>query len=453
MKRIYFIIMLSVLIFQNKLYSSEKSNNLFEKYSSADFIFDKSTVGGKILLPIFNFHFYKHKDSTLFGIDSFTPPTVNNISWHTKVGNLSCGGLYSKLKNPLFSSSITPFSSIFSKPVCITGSLPSSNSSEKPLSTFLDFQYLNKKTTLKNLQIAYFAIPAEDISVLSGKIELKILKNSTISISSCAGYFDYSENKLNSWFTKEPFFPSGTHFCNLNQLSFVNSLISANLFIGFYETPFANFENIFRGEVKSKIKHLVLCAGGVYIPKTILTCNDESFSKLYQLKSGIQYNFLAGKKNPFFVRIGLNTYFKKNIVDNDQNLKLSTGVQLSFDNSTLSLISSTSFSTDSSEKMKSKLEFDNTSFSIQNTWYNNKFSPTVQATFGYNPSKDSSVTTNESINLNLIFISNPRISLKNKISFTQKDKKLIKKAFSSNISIKGYIKKISVTCNIGLSLE
>lgn len=432
------------------------AEDLFKKYSHADFYMDGEAHGGKIVFPLAEFRLYESADkmNENFGFAWFSDKFISSFPCSIKCGNLTPGGLYSKMKNPLLTSTVSPFGSVTTEANFVTTKLPGYSSFTRPPSYYLQCGYSNENLFLRDLKFSFFNSFEENIQVLSGIIKFTFCKNMHISLSSCSGYFSYPEKTNSSWFSNSEYYHKGTHFCTASQLSlslpFVNTLFT----LANYESPFGGFENIYRLESKIKSGHFIFSFGGVYLPGTILTSDASTESEMAQIKCGVQRNWITGKTFPILIKAGLNSYCKINFQTDEHPLKTGFGVQFTFPISVLSFNIITGNILKTTENAPVQTLFNSFEFNIKNSWYIKNYTPSISISKSFTPSSDfTSTTIKTTAELSLGYLSNPSITEKFKYENTQKDGEKDKQTISSSINLNYQIHKISITAKFSLLLK
>lgn len=437
-----------------KVFQPSFSQELFTKYSHLDYYLDSETQGVKVILPCIDFRFYQSGENEIFAFSWFSDKLIKSFPCSIKVGQLSPGGLYSKLKNPLISTSVSPFSSASSEATCLTATLPSAKSSFKNDSYFLQAGITNKKTFFRDLRLNCWYSPDEQLEVFSAKLKVSPAKGMTLAISTCAGYFGYSDNESTSWFVDEQYYCAGTHFCNVSQLSFMFSGISSLFTLGTYESPFGTYTNVYRTETKLKSDHFIFTFSSAWLPQKTITSSDSILMPNVQGKAGLQYYYMTGRKIPVFVKTGVNTYCKIEYEQKEYPVKFGTGLQVSMPFTAITLTGSVNGNLSLPNSATSQLQFEGASISLKNVWYFRLLSPGFTISQSYNPSADfTSISTTENYEFNLNLTTNPRISDKSKIIIKRNNWQITSRTFLTDITVKGSLKNLNLTCKLGLEME
>lgn len=424
--------------------------------SHLDLFIDKQACGGKLILPCTEVRFSQKLDNSNsnFGVLWTLEDVYKKAPCSIKCGSLSPGGLYSKLKNPLLTSGVTPFSSPQTDASCLTTSLPSYSNFSKEDSYFFELGYKNRKSVIQDARINYFNSAADSLEIVSSKIKLAVTKKLNLAGSVCGGYFEYADNESNSWFVNEQYYQQGIHFCTASQLAVTSPVFSSLFSFFLYESPFGYYQNVYRLENKLKSKHFIYTLSSAYVPEKCITSSDKSLSPLVQVKSGLQYQFLTGHSFPVFVKTGINTFANINLTQEEHDLKIGAGVAVS------SLFYSINISTTLNNTVKmtgagnSQIHFESGNIKIKNSWYIKSFTPTIGASFSYNPSDDyTSFTTTQGYELNFSADTNPSIVLKNKVTLEAENLLNQGKNYTGSIVVKTRIKQVNVTGKLSLSLD
>lgn len=449
--------------------TSAFSIEIFPKNTHLDFYLDKEARGEKITLPGMIFCMYtSNQDKQNLGLSMNAEAFCKYLPWSIKAGNLTPVALYSKLKSPLLSSTVSPFGSVAGEAACVNANLPSHVSFNRPSSYFLQCGYTNKKTVLRNVLFNYWNSGEETIDVVSGKIKFVPFKNFSVAASVCFGYFDYSDNSSTSWFMEEPYYHEGTHFCTAGQFSLGSTHQKTLFTMCLFENPYGSYERVFRGETKINSNHFIFNFAGAFVPEKCITSDDSTLAPQIQLKGGVQYHFVAGEKVPVFVKTGFGFYSKINLEPENAGgslteenesvqkhpLKLCAGIQVSSAITAVNFVTTVNGAAKVTDAGTTQLHFDNGGFTLKNTWYLQNFCPTLSAGITFNPSDDyTSLTTVQNYEFNYAFTGNPNISDKYKISITRKNGLVEKKSFTSSVNLKTKIRRVSCTCKFGMSLD
>lgn len=431
-------------------------DDILPKGSSVDLYVGQKAYGGKIIFSGAEFRLYESTESDAFnyGFCWHTEKIMKSLPWVIKAGNLTPGGLYSKMKNPLLSSSLSPFSSVPSEATWLTATLPSYSSFSSSSSYYLQCGYSNAKAVLQELLISYWSSQAEDIQALSAKIKFCPVKKLNVALSGCSGYFDFETDYNNSWFSDDLFYHNGTHFCGITQLSVSLPAFSSLFTLGLFESPFGSFKNLYKLESKYKSSHFIFSFAGLYIPQQLITSSDITEKEMLQLKTGLQYKFITGTRQPVCVKTGIATVCKINLSEEEHNLKAATGIQISAPVTSLAATALVNTNVTVPQAGTSQLHFKSCELKLSNTWYFQSFCPTIACSQSFTPATDfSTLTTVSSYEFNYNFTGNPKVSDKYKFSVTKKNNVITKKSFSNTISLKTKIKRVSVTGAFSMSME
>lgn len=424
--------------------------------SHLDLFIDEQACGGKLILPCTEFRYSQSlkQEEINFGLAWSSEKVIKQLPFSIKCGDLSAGGLYSKLKNPLLTSSVSPFSTPVTEAACLTTTLPSYTSFSKETGCFFEAGYKNKKTTLQEFKINYYVSPQDALEVVSSKIKLALANKLNVSSSVCAGYFEYSNNESNSWFIDEQYYMDGIHFCTGSQFAISTPGISSVFSLFLYESPFGYYQEVYRLENKLKTTHFIYSLNSAYVPQKLITSSNKVLAEQLQLKGGLQYQFITGHSFPVFVKTGVNTFANINLREEEHDLKFGAGVALSSPFYSLSITAALNNSVKMSGAGSTQVHFENGSIKLKNSWYFNIFTPTLAASFSYNPSADyTSFTTLQGYELNLAVDSNPNIVLKNKVTLSHKNFINTGKNYTASVSLKTRIKWLTVSGKFSIKFE
>jgi len=464
---------------------SSKFNYSLDLFSSAKLDFDGLTAGGRLKLPFYEIRTYFLNEKWTFGTSVFTNNFCKKLPFSLKIGKLLPGGNYSKLKSPLLSTSVSPFSSVSESVKYFSCNLPSNSSFDKELSSFFQLDYNgktgkienSKKLTLKNLKFAAFYNFEKSNEFATSLYFNCALKNlGTISASYIFGNFLYNQNEFSSWFNNEKFYKEGSHFCSNFQIGLKLSKVFSTVSINVYENPFGKFDHIYKIENKFKFSRFVYNLSCLYNSNSgVITSPDKKINEILELKTGIQYNFSKRMFVPVFFKFGINSYLKFNLADETHALKVGVGIQA---NSLLTCVSLIAMIyADLQIPITKSFEFDFTTFSLQlkNPWYFNNFTITFVAGFTYSPKEDVKdfdevisenyflgknngstligYSTSQKFSINFSYNDNPLLSCSNTFNISQKNGYFEKSSFESSINAKFKIKSLSVTTKFSMKFD
>ncbi|MCQ2592166.1 MAG: hypothetical protein MJ188_05225 [Treponema sp.] len=481
MKNIYLIAFFIFMLFvvgNNNCFGEENksSKETTDKWTK------ELTYGGKIQAPfcsgVFYQNFKSEKNSAeTWGAVLSTDKVFPDWNLSIKVGKLSGAGGLSKLNSPLLSTSASAFSTASTGISGITVSLPGSSSFTKPFSFFGQFAFNKKNPLLKGGYVNIFFVPSlnaiqtdeadEDSNDFSksflafsffDKIELP--KKINYFISTTAGVFQSDEKNTSQWYysrATEKYHPIDACFCWNLQQSIIFSIFSSCFAVSAYENHQGKVDFCFRNENKLHLKRITLSLCEFYNPFYLSSSSEKTIPEIFQVKSGIQYTFFI--INPFkedpipvFIKTGFFSYYDYRPED-DNNLKMSAGFRLSYNNYAGSLLAAMNQITNKS-KNQDELIISSIQCQIKNSWHFNYISPSVTATYIFTPNTISKNTkTSEKITATVNFGNNPNFGLNTSFSLNQKDKINESKSFSTSLSGKYKQKYFSLYAKIGIKWE
>lgn len=373
------------------MFGEDSEQNLFDRYTHFLFYGDSNlNFGSKISLPFGSFLLAENLNEMNFGCEFNTFKIEKTFPITMKCGNLSSGGIISKMKNPLPSSSVSPFSSGISEPCCATSSLPSFTNFSNPVSSFFQLGFENKNLFVKSARVNCFYSPDKEVIVFSSLIKTDFLNDLLkLSASTACGISSYNENNDSSWFSDEKRYHSGKHASSMLQLS----AQIPNLLFGFqlsvFENQFGVLDIAYRADVKTNIKKLNLFATAFYNPnQKLLTLSDKKIDKCFILKNGIQYKFMLKNKIPLFVKTGLSSHLDLKLLKEEHQLKIGAGVQITsfLFSAGLNILCDTTLNTKNSSSPSMNLK--STSVSTQASFYINDAITGLSFSIDFNPSKN-----------------------------------------------------------------
>lgn len=430
-------------------------SNQFYLYADSDF-----SVSHKINLPFAEFRTSGRDNDINFGFASFSDKICPKYPFVIKCGNLSTGGAFSTMNSPLLSSASSPFDSGNTSVNCLTTSLPGISSFSKPVSVFFQIGYNNKKNVLSGLKLNCFYSPEDDIVLFSCLQKISILKNKLVLQSSQAfGELPYDENTSSSWFIPEDlYYHSGKHFCSLFQLGITAEAFKTTFTINTYESPFGQFDSVFRVNSSLKSNHFFFTFSTVYIPtENILTSSQKKLHECLQFKESIQYKTVFGEKLPWFLKSGICAYTKVNLTGTEHDADLSAGFQVSSGFTSLSFTGTISSIIHSTQITVSEFELDSISLKLKNSWYFTNITPSVSFGINIAPSNNAEITKPSlkySGNVNLYLKKFLKFSGTAGFSLTDKAGEITTKSFTTNCSIsfptKIYTCTVKISANINI---
>jgi len=431
------------------------AENLFSKYSHIDIYGDdKKTFGINTAIPFGEFRFSVQDEKSNTGLAVSSSRLKKIISINLKTGNLSTGGILSRMNNPLISSASSPFQSGTMSINSITANLPGSTSFSNSFSSFLEINCTPKKSFIKKTSVNCLYSPEEDTGAVSFLSVFSFLKNNLqINFSGAGGFFPFSEQTSSSWFADDIYYHQGNHFCSFYQILISSPISHTILSTGIYETPFSVFSNIYRLDNQINTRHFSFLLSSLYNSNTkeskIITSSDKRLDEGLQFNFGIQYKYAGGQNHPVYVKTALQSYSMFYLSENEHPLKLCAGFQISNSKYALILTGNINACENSSNPTIQNIIFKDASAKIKNTLYFKYLVPSITLAASYNPSDDySSFQNTYKIAASISSYTKARISATGNFSITQKDNDLINPKFSGSITSKFSWKKINITIKL-----
>ena len=436
------------------------ADGFFSKNTSLSFYANNAkTFATDLRLPLGQVKFSLTPENYNLGISAFSDKIAKSYPFCFKFGNLSAGGSLSKMNNPLLSTSTSPFSSGISSVNCITSSLPGYSSFSNPVSFFCQFSNSNKKSPLFQWKTNCFYSPEEENLAFSLHLSKNLLqKKLKLNGQITSGFFHYEENSLSAWFIDQPYYHQGKHFCSFYQFSADLSKFYSAFSLGIYENPFGRLLTIYRWDNKITTKHFIFTLSGLYNPhykkESFLTSSEKKLENLLQLRGGLQYKFLAGRKIPLFIKTGLVTYANFNLQEKQGDLKFGIGSQLTSAITAVTLSGALNADLSAENPNKPQFIFDSATFKLKNTWYIQEFTPSFSASLSVNPTSEfDSVTLSSKFALGLNYSKIPSLSSSLSLALTNKDGTYTSKKLSGGITAKFTWKKINVTLKFSANID
>lgn len=447
-----------------------------ELFSGAKLDFEGITAGARLKLPFYDIKTYFKNEDWTFGCSVFTGNYCKTLPITLKVGKLSPGGSYSKLKSPLISTSVAPFSSISESAKSFTCNLPSYSSFDKNLSSFFQVS-LTKISFIKKMGFSVFFDKKNEI-VGSFDSSFDFSKNVKLYLSYICGNFLFDEKTYSSWFSdfSDSYYPGGEHFCSNFQLGLKLNKYFSLFSVGIYENPFGNFNHIYSFDNKIKFNKVVLNLRGLLnLEKNIITSGNKIINEILEVKGGFQYNFLKNMIIPFFFKFGFNSYLRLNLAEENHDVKFGIGFQGNCLYTSFSLIGLVYGDINSPKNESFNFDLTSTSIQLKNSWYFSKFNFTLSGKFSFYPKFEEvdqeydinefyylginkgksyfSYKTDEKISLNLSFNSIVFLTLSNSFSIYQENGNYKKSSFDSSINLKYQIKSLSVKLKFTMNFD
>lgn len=323
-----------------------KVNQDFIKAFPSDFTSGFSsdfTYGAKLKLSFLEFRYYQKAEKWNFGAELLFQKFFASVPLFVKAGNLSLGGTYTKINNPVPSSSVNPFSSSVTSAKGISAFLAASSSFSLPYSFFGEYAFSAEKIFLKKAGInVLLKAPFEEnesciFSSMFDFIFPSGLKNKTaFSLAVTGGFYPFLCRdfvKESSWYFKVRPFEDDYFFC-----SQINARITASNYTGyaalnFYENPEKGRFTLLN-ENKFNFKNLTILFSEFLNPEeSILTPSAKIIEPQLVCKSTLQYTFIF--RGPEFLqdriiraKPALAAFFSRNFYDGAYIQKYGAGIEV-----------------------------------------------------------------------------------------------------------------------------
>ena len=423
---------------QSFSYSKKEQSSLKEQSSFS--------LNTKLDLSMFSGRFSKKNESYNFGASLFSEKYLKHFPITIMAGNLSIGGIISKLKDPLMTTSISEFSSAFSESEFMTGELPTSISFSKPFSTFLELGYKNDDFFIQDVSINGAYTPETNESDFSSKLALsftdKIKTVSTASIS----FFNLNEYTPAYWKTSTPCYNEYKSICLALENEIIIDKFSGKFSVFSYETPFGDFENIYKSENKFETDFfkIELC-GLINKNNNIISKDNTHIYPCIQARTNIQIDFPLKENSKNKLRTGLASYMKRQSDKDKNDFKLSLSTLYSNELTSIYLEENTSYGFQSSFNLfspKSVL------LKIKNEWTFPHFSPVFGFSAEYSFSETGSLKY-QNYKINIDFnIQKELFTTSSSFSYTCKNHQISKKKVDFGACLNLNYKKIFIIMKI-----
>lgn len=429
--------------------------NLFRNYSHY-YSYEKETftTSHKLELSMTEGRFsVNSKGNYNYGLSIFSDNYLKNFPTKCNIGNLSIGGIISKLNNPMIDTSTSGFTACYSQPSIVTSSLPSNNSFTNPFSIFFETSWVNEKTFIKEACLNNAYTPDSKALSFSSKINFGFTENFELTNTLGFSIFTLKENNSNSWYLTLPYFPETGSFCFAGQIEMELFNLRSNFSVFSYKSPLPDsknnkiIENIFRTDNKFETNHFQISIALLFNNNPHIISRDNKVLKpTTQIKSNIQYKNDFGHNDDYSFRAGITTYSNISAYYNE-NDDFKLGLSTSFTSPLASVLLEGNLSYAFFQDSKTlKLNF--ASANIENIWHLGFFSPSLGISSQYYiSSANNDVSENYKINLGLN-LWNSTIINDNSFSFSLKKNAICNKKLKTGININFSFKNILISAKI-----
>ena len=374
-----------------------------------------------------------------------------------KCGNVSAGGVISRLNSPELSS-VVGTSAAQIKPAVLETDLPSWSSFSKPVAWYLQGGYSSKNTSLKTARISIFA--DKELFTCSLDCKAVIKKSVTTTLSLTGGFYPYRQSEVSSWFNNACFYHSGGHVCMGTQVSVASKNAGTLWIINAYESPYGKFLPVFRTENYFKHKHLAVNFNAFYNQnENVITSSGKTLSPLLQLKTTVNYQFLKGIKAPLIIKNSLGTQADIKLNSDTHSLKTAAGIKFTGEINTLNIVTKATFNVKKLNE-STAITFSNGNIDLSFGTSIKKLKPDLSARFNFETDdKKQKWNFSQKAGINLHYYGTVEFWNNNAITFTQKNYSptnptTLKKDidFTSTLGIKAVIKDVSLSMKISLEI-
>ena len=404
-----------------------------------------------------------NKDDWNFGLNLTNQKLTKSFPFYIKCGNLSTGGILSKMNSPTIPSSASPFSASLSSASLLSASLPSSANFSKPVSFFLQGG-LKKKPFFINVNSWYS--PEEEKLAASFGGEVNFKKNSKLSFAAAGGLFPHKELSESSWFLSQPYYPSGSLFSSAFELSLTLPHFNSFILAGLNENPFGKLTSFYRAEGKINSGNFIFSGALFYTDdkNANLTASGKELSPLLQYRALLQYKgSLKSRHFPLFFKNGICVYNGLKLYEDDaenHSLKVGLGSQILFPFMMLQFSLTGNFT----EKLllpqtifepppEVKLLLEGETIQIKNVWYLGSFSPSFTGSLSTSFSDFITDTYRLAFSITYSGKKKLRLSGNSSLSFTLKNGDFSKGKSAASISAAFSWKKIKCTTKLALDFD
>ena len=370
-----------------------------------------------------------------------------------KTGNISSGGIVSRLNSPELSP-VLGTSAGQIKPAVLEASLPSWNSFSKPVAWFLQGGYSSKKTDIKTARISIFA----DKQHFTGSLDFKFIFKKSITTTLCltGGFYPYKQSEVSSWFNDACFYHPGSHVCMGSQLSVSSKNAGTLWIINAYESPSGKFLPVFRTENYFKHKNFSMNLNAFYNQnENVITSSGKTLSPKLQLKTTLNYQFLNGIKTPVIIKNSFSTQADIKLNSDTHNLKTAAGIKFTGEINTVNIVAKASFNVKKLNK-STAITFSNGNIDLSFGTVVRNFKPEFSAKFTFETDDNKQKWNfSQKAGINLRYYGIIELTNNNTLTFLQKNYSAVNPSnlkkdinFSSAIGIKTVIKDLSLAMNI-----
>lgn len=466
-----FIIINPAKIFALELYvnSSLALSPSEDRLSEEKFSTEKWNLGLKVKESFGDFSFGLKNDDYNFGLSLTNQKLTKVFPFYIKCGNLSTGGILSKMNSPTLSASASPFSASLSSAGLLSASLPASTNFSKPVSFFLQGG-LKKKPLFVNVNGWYSPDEAKLATSFCGQVDFQ--KKGSFSLAAAGGFFPHKELSESSWFLSQPYFPAGTLFSSALELSLSLPQFKSFLLAGFTENPFGNLTSFYRGEGKINCGNFIFSGAFFYTDdkNANLTASGKELSPQLQYRALLQYKgCLKTGHFPLFFKNGISLYnglkLSENEADN-HSLKVALGSQFLFPFMMLQFTLSGNFTEALLLSLQSdfpqtifapppdvKLSLEGETIQIKNVWYLGSFSPSFTGSLSTSFSDFITDTYRLAFSITYSGKKKLRLSGNSSLSFTLKNGDFSKGKSAASISAAFSWKKIKCTTKLAFNFD
>lgn len=391
-----------------------------------------------------------------FGISAFSYKFLPSIPFVLKAGNLTESGSLSKLKSLLLSGGNSPFSVDFCNVNGIYSNLPGYTSFSKPVSTFTEIGFINKKSRLKEFKLNCFYSPEKENLAFSFLAKSSFLKNKIkTAFSITSGFFSYEEHSGSSWFSEDLFFQKGNHLCSLYQLSVEIPLYKTSFSLGSYENPFGKISNVYRWDNYCSLKNISISFSAYYNPNSekdeVLSASGNVLQNVFQLRTSFVHKI---RLKTGFVRNGFLAYLKTDISDNSSDAKISLGSQFNSSLCSISFYIASNCKIISEENVVAECDLKDININLSNRWYFSLLSPALYISSGFSFYDNyKTVNSTSKITAKVYFQRKSKINAQSSYAFSVKNGEFSSQYVNFAVYAKFNIKKVNFLCNLGWKTE
>lgn len=273
--------------------------DFFQDYTHYFSYDDKTFItGGKLLLSLGEARFSTDFSNYNYGFSIFTKKYFPNFPCIFQGGNISIGGIVSRLKNPSLDSDTGGFSSCYTQPASITSALPAFSSFTNPFSTFIQFGYDDDKTFLQELKVNGTYTPSTHSMNFSALGKIHLHEKYSFRAASGISLHNIEEKQQTSWYSDIPFYEAHKDFWIGNQLAVnILDIFQSHFSLFVYPSAIGKYGVTYKLENKAVWDDFIAGLSAFINPNSyLITSENTVLNPTAELKTNFQYKFIPELK-------------------------------------------------------------------------------------------------------------------------------------------------------------